>query len=106
LRIVDCGLRIEEEALAWIGDGSSRQPYTPTSCGSAREHGAVGQDGAQDNILRLPGRAEPPLCPKILGGAAAPPYQGHEEFCPAPGVMKIPPPTAWFHRCEKVVNKM
>jgi hypothetical protein len=24
------------------------------------------------------------LCPEFLGGVAAPPYQGCEEFCPAP----------------------
>ena len=38
----------------------------------------------QDRILRHPGRAELLLCPEFLGGAAAPPYQGREEFCPAP----------------------
>jgi hypothetical protein len=34
-------------------------------------HGIQGP--AQDKILRLPGRAELPLCPGLLGGAAAPP---------------------------------
>jgi hypothetical protein len=49
----------------------------------------------QDKNLHLPGRAELqteldsrcPLCgllrPEFLGGAAAPPYQGREDFCPA-----------------------
>jgi hypothetical protein len=32
-----------------------------------------------DKILRLVGRAELPLCPEFLGGAAAPPYQITEE---------------------------
>ena len=40
---------------------------------------------AHDRILRHPGRAELLLCPEFLGGAAAPPYQEREEFCPAPG---------------------
>jgi hypothetical protein len=39
---------------------------------------------ARDKILRHPGRAELLLCLEILGGVAAPPYQGREEFCPAP----------------------
>jgi hypothetical protein len=38
---------------------------------------------AQDNILL--GRAELPLCPEFIGGAAAPPCR--QEFCPAPGKM-------------------
>jgi hypothetical protein len=38
----------------------------------------------QDRILRLPGRAELPLCPEFLGGAAAPPYRRDEEFSRAP----------------------
>jgi hypothetical protein len=37
-----------------------------------------------DKNLHLPGRAELLLCPEILGGAAAPPYQGHEDFCHMP----------------------
>jgi hypothetical protein len=32
---------------------------------------------AHDKNLRLAGRAELPLCPEFLGGAAAPPYLGH-----------------------------
>jgi len=40
--------------------------------------------GLRDRILHLPGRAERPLCPEILGGAAAPPYRGREDFCHAP----------------------
>jgi len=38
---------------------------------------------APDEHLHLPGRAELPLCPEYLGGAAAPPYRRHEDFCPA-----------------------
>jgi len=33
----------------------------------------------QDKNLHLPGRAELPLCPELLGGAAAPPYRRHED---------------------------
>jgi hypothetical protein len=39
---------------------------------------------ADDKNLHLPGRAELPLCPELLGGAAAPPYPRREDFCPAP----------------------
>jgi len=42
------------------------------------------QQRAQDENLHLPGRAELPLCPEFLGGAAAPPYRRHEDFGPAP----------------------
>jgi len=45
---------------------------------------AGGNEGVQDKNLRLLGRAELLLCPEFLGGAAAPPYRKHEEFCPAP----------------------
>jgi hypothetical protein len=38
----------------------------------------------QDKILPHPGGAELPLCPKFLGGAAAPPYHKIEEFHAAP----------------------
>ena len=56
------------------------------SCGVA--HGWV-----QDKTLRLAGRAELPLCPELLGGAAAPPYRRREDSCHAP------PP--WVKRFEK-----
>jgi hypothetical protein len=39
---------------------------------------------AQNENLHLAGRAELPLCPEFLGGAAAPPYRRREDFCPAP----------------------
>jgi len=41
---------------------------------------------ARDRILRHRGRAELLLCPEFLGGAAAPPCQTREEFCPAPPI--------------------
>ena len=35
------------------------------------------------------GRAELPLCPEFLGGAAAPPYRSHEDVCPHPVSQEI-----------------
>jgi hypothetical protein len=43
-----------------------------------------GTPWVRDKNLHLPGRAELPLCPELLGGAAAPPYRRREDFCPAP----------------------
>ena len=40
------------------------------------------QEKAQDKNLHHRGRAELPLCPEFLGGAAAPPYQRRGDFCP------------------------
>ncbi len=39
---------------------------------------------ARDKNLNHLGKAELPLCPELLGGAAAPPYRRPEDSCPAP----------------------
>jgi hypothetical protein len=58
----------------------------PTAWNSLKTTAAaqLALNGAHDKNLHLPGRAELPLCPKFLGGAAAPPYRRREDFCPAP----------------------
>jgi hypothetical protein len=43
-----------------------------------------GTPWVRDKNLHLPGRAELPLCPELLGGAAAPPCRRREVPYPAP----------------------
>jgi hypothetical protein len=59
---------------------ASPSPNQPTLNAGERKTIQV----AQDENLRLPGRADLPLCPEFLGGAAAPPYRRREDFCHAP----------------------
>jgi len=53
------------------GTGTAPQERRPTE----RKEAAIPSfhhSGVQDRILRVPGKAELPLCPEFLGGAAAP----------------------------------
>jgi len=83
--------------MEWWSDGVMGKPNTPTLHHSSTPLAVQGKNGfvsqpiwsvaqkGAGRILRLVGRAELPLCPEFLGGAAAPPYRITEEICPAPG---------------------
>ena len=55
----------------------------------AAEKGHAGAQFMLGHIMYANGLGAPedyaePLCPELLGGAAAPPYRRREDFCPAP----------------------
>jgi len=74
--------------LADLCKSPRNSPETVVYISIANNTGRVldSSQGKQHRGLQreFPGRAEPPLCPELLGGAAAPPYRGHEDFCPEP----------------------
>jgi hypothetical protein len=65
--------------LLFIGRGILTQICLPR-----KEINCVWRGMTHDKIIPRLGRAELPLCPKVLGGAAAPPYRRSEELFPAP----------------------
>jgi hypothetical protein len=63
-------------------EGNEEQEKSCQKCAILGNSTAKTQERAQDSDLHHRGRAELPLCPEFLGGAAAPPYQRGGDSCP------------------------